>query len=411
MGQPADGIATEEWGAGGALSRPRLCRSIQCNTRQAVRLDNSCNSPRAPDRGTVYTVPWRRIVIVGYSWYTLPAAFPLNLAPAFVLAIPYQAAIMSASTASLDIAVAPGLASPVPQLPQRKKAAVATPAKKTTPSAGVSLLSGAIAGGVEATITYPFEFAKTRAQLQSSAGGSKNPFTAIAQVARSDGVGAIYTGCSTLILGTAFKAGVRFLSFDAIRVRLADERGVLSPGRGILAGMMAGAVESVAAVTPTERIKTALIDDAKSSQRRFRGGMDATRSILAAQGLPGLYRGLISTTMKQSATSAVRMGSYNVLKEASRKHSLPQNSGTTFAIGALAGTVTVYATQPFDTIKTRAQSAAGASTGEAFRSVLLQNGIRGFWSGSTMRLGRLVFSGGIVFTVYEKIAALLTKPQ
>lgn len=121
MGQPADGIATEEWGAGGALSRPRLCRSIQCNTRQDVRLDNSCNSPRAPDRGTVYTVPWRRIVIVGYSWYTLPAAFPLNLAPAFVLAISYQAAIMSASTASLDIAVAPGLASPVPQLPNARK--------------------------------------------------------------------------------------------------------------------------------------------------------------------------------------------------------------------------------------------------------------------------------------------------
>lgn len=315
---------------------------------------------------------------------------------------------MSASTASPELAAAPAL----PQLPNlRTKQPVVAAKTKTTPSAGVSLLAGAVAGGVEATITYPFEFAKTRAQLQSSAGGSRNPFAAIAQVARSDGVGAIYTGCSTLILGTAFKAGVRFLSFDSIRTRLADERGVLSPGRGILAGMLAGAVESVAAVTPTERIKTALIDDAKSSTRRFRGGFDATRSIVAAQGLPGLYRGLVSTTMKQSATSAVRMGSYNVLKETSKKHSLPQNSATTFAIGALAGTITVYATQPFDTIKTRAQSATGASTGEAFRSVLLQNGLRGFWSGSTMRLGRLVFSGGIVFTVYEKIAALLTRPS
>lgn len=39
---------------------------------------------------------------------------------------------------------------------------------------------------------------------------------------------------------------------------LADSNGKLSPGRGILAGMVAGAVESVVAVTPTERIKTAL---------------------------------------------------------------------------------------------------------------------------------------------------------
>lgn len=58
--------------------------------------------------------------------------------------------------------------------------------------------------------------------------------------------------------GTACKAGVRFLSFDAIKNQLVDSNGRLSPERGILAGMIAGAIESVAVVTPTERIKTAL---------------------------------------------------------------------------------------------------------------------------------------------------------
>jgi len=38
---------------------------------------------------------------------------------------------------------------------------------------------------------------------------------------------------------------------------------------------------------------------------------------------------------------------------------------------------------------------------------LTQRGIRGFWSGSTMRLGRLVLSGGIVFSVYEQVSAVL----
>lgn len=60
------------------------------------------------------------------------------------------------------------------------------------------------------------------------------------------------------VQGTACKAGVRFLSFDAIKNKLVDSNGKLSPGRGILAGMTAGAVESVLVVTPTERIKTAL---------------------------------------------------------------------------------------------------------------------------------------------------------
>jgi solute carrier family 25 citrate transporter 1 len=110
--------------------------------------------------------------------------------------------------------------------------------------------------------------------------------------------------------------------------------------------------------------------------------------------------------MKQAATSGVRMGSYNFLKGVSQAQNLPQNTATTFGMGALAGTITVYATQPFDTIKTRTQSAKGAGTIEAFQSIFQEYGVRGFWKGSTMRLSRLVFSGGIVFSVYEQIISL-----
>ncbi|KAL3449953.1 mitochondrial carrier domain-containing protein [Aspergillus insuetus] len=289
---------------------------------------------------------------------------------------------------------------------------------KRTISPGVSLAAGAVAGAVEAAITYPFEFAKTRAQLSRSLVGvssvsiSKNPFAVISQTARQDGIRAIYTGCSTLILGTAFKAGVRFLSFDSIKNILADADGRLSPARGILAGMVAGTVESAVAVTPTERIKTALIDDARSRNgRRYRNGLHALRTIVAESGVKEVYRGLLSTTLKQSATSAVRMGSYNFIKEAvSSRTSIKSTSNPvlTFGMGATAGVVTVYMTQPFDTIKTRAQGAKGVSTVEAFRAVLSDGGVRAFWRGSSMRLGRLILSGGIVFTVYENVAALLS---
>ena len=80
----------------------------------------------------------------------------------------------------------------------------------------------------------------------------------IRQVVATEGLGGLYTGCSTLILGTVFKATVRVLSFDAIRNSMSDEKGRLTPVNGMLAGTVAGCVESVVAVTPTERIKTAL---------------------------------------------------------------------------------------------------------------------------------------------------------
>lgn len=51
---------------------------------------------------------------------------------------------------------------------------------------------------------------------------------------------------------------MRFLSYDTIKGFLSDEQGKLPAGRGILAGMVAGMAESIIAVTPTERIKTAM---------------------------------------------------------------------------------------------------------------------------------------------------------
>jgi solute carrier family 25 citrate transporter 1 len=58
-------------------------------------------------------------------------------------------------------------------------------------------------------------------------------------------------------------------------------------------------------------------------------------------------------------------------------------------------------------IKTRSQSAGGTTTAEATKSVLIDYGIRGFWRGTTMRLGRTIFSGGILFTSYEAAVRLI----
>lgn len=283
---------------------------------------------------------------------------------------------------------------------------VAKSKRKT--AAPVLLFSSAVAGGVEALATYPFEYAKTRVQLHTAPGLRHNPFAVIANVTRTEGIASIYTGCSTMVLGTAFKVSVRFASFSFFRNRLADEEGALTPLRGMAAGFLAGLSESMIAVTPTERLKTLLIESTRHSAKTRFGRLHAVEAIVQTQGILGLYRGLVPTIAKQSSTQAIKMGSYNVIKEVSRRNDLPQNSVVTFGTGAVAGIITVYVTQPLDTIKTRAQSASGAGTAQAFRSVLQQDGVLGFWSGSTSRAGRLVFSSGILYTVYEKVATVLT---
>lgn len=267
-------------------------------------------------------------------------------------------------------------------------------------------------------VTYPFEFAKTRLQLvDKSSKTSRNPLLLIYNVAKSNGVSALYVGCPAFVVGNTVKASVRFLGFDSIKALLADRNGKLSGPRGVLAGLGAGLLESVVAVTPFEAIKTALIDDKQSAKPKYQNGLiSGTSKLVRDLGFKGMYSGVLPVSMRQASNSAVRLGSYNAIKTmvqqaSGTKPNEPLSSAATFAVGAIAGTITVYTTMPIDTVKTRMQ-ALGAetrytSTMNCFVRIFKDEGLLTFWKGATPRLGRLVLSGGIVFTIYEKMMVVM----
>jgi solute carrier family 25 (mitochondrial citrate transporter), member 1 len=194
------------------------------------------------------------------------------------------------------------------------------------------------------------------------------------------------------------------------------ETHTLGPAQSIASGMVAGVVSSTIIVTPTERIKTALIDDAKTLQR-FRSPWNCISTLTAEQGLRrALYAGYVTTTLKQIGTTGFRLGTYSIMKDWEKSRGINVNSPvTTFANGAIAGTLTTLATQPFDTVKTKAQQAKAVGTMDAVRIILKEDGFfKGFWRGTVMRLGRTVMAGGILFTANEQAVKLLrtiTPPQ
>ena len=217
----------------------------------------------------------------------------------------------------------------------------------------------------------------------------------------------MYRGCTPLIVGSVVKDGVRFLSFDTCKNIFKDPAtGTLTPGRNMLAGMAAGVMASIFAVTPTERLKTYLIDEGRTSKLHT-SSFTAIRRIWVEDGFVGFYRGFAGTTLKQAGATSVRMGSYNILKDLQVKSDIQQSTPVNFLNGAVAGTVTTLTTQPFDVIKTRSQSAKRTTTVEAFTSVMRDEGVRGFWRGTVMRLGRTVMAGGILFTSAETVGKLI----
>lgn len=295
----------------------------------------------------------------------------------------------------------------IPQAAVHRPAPV--PQKDTKPSPLRSIIAGSTAGAVEIAITYPAEFAKTRTQLNQRLSSAQKlswpPFGR-----------QWYAGCTTLIIGNSIKAGVRFVAFDQYKQMLSNSDGSISGPMTVVSGFLAGATESLLAVTPFESIKTQLIDDRKRAQPRMRGFLHGSGVIFREQGVRGFFKGFVPTTARQAANSAVRFSSYTSLRQAAQSYVAPgEKLGTaaTFAIGAVAGTITVYATQPIDTIKTRMQSidAKGhyKNSIDCGIQIFKNEGVLKLWSGALPRLGRLMFSGGIVFAMYEKTMDLLDK--
>ncbi|KAI9098743.1 mitochondrial carrier domain-containing protein [Phlyctochytrium arcticum] len=286
-----------------------------------------------------------------------------------------------------------------------------------------SLTAGVIAGAVEASITYPTEYVKTQLQLQGKTAPQtfKGPIDCVVKTVREKGFFGLYRGLSALIIGTASKAGIRFLTFEQIKKALADENGALSGQRVVLAGLGAGVAEAVLVVTPTETIKTKLIHDQNKPNPQYRGLVHGTQQIIRAEGLGGIYRGVTAVIARQGANSAVRLSTYGLLKEkVQTRYPLDPSTNkrlvpwyVNFANGAIAGIVTVYTTMPLDVVKTRMQGLEARTlyrgTFHCLSRVVTEEGIRALWKGATPRLGRLFFSGGIVFTVYEQVLSVFDR--
>jgi solute carrier family 25 citrate transporter 1 len=165
------------------------------------------------------------------------------------------------------------------------------------------------------------------------------------------------------------------------------------------AGMIAGAAESILVVTPGETLKTKIIDDQAGAQR-YTSATHTVRSVVATEGIAGLYRGVVPVTLKQSANAMVRFTSYNFFLRHLRAMSGPNSNNSAFratvVAGAVAGVVTVYATMPFDTLKTRLQALDGrqrySGTLDCLRSIVSSEGVAVLWRGTTPRLARLSVS-------------------
>jgi len=273
----------------------------------------------------------------------------------------------------------------------------------------VSTLSGGIAGGIELLCIWPMEYIKTQLQLQERNKLNKfkynGTFDGIRWTVKNNGFLGLYRGLAPILAMSIPKAGIRFGMFSYIQNLLKDDEGNISVEKNLLAGMVAGATEASLVVTPTETIKTRLIQDNKSL-------LKGCRFIFRQEGIRGFYKGFSSTILKQSTNQGIRFTVFNLYKDYLTDNGIKMTPINNFGGGALAGLIGVCINNPFDVVKTKMQGSESIkykNTFMCFKNIIQNEKISVLWRGAIPRMYRVVPGQGIMFMTYSTIKLNIDK--
>ncbi|XP_043213342.1 S-adenosylmethionine mitochondrial carrier protein-like [Amphibalanus amphitrite] len=268
--------------------------------------------------------------------------------------------------------------------------------ESSSPSLLHSFIAGGAAGLTVDVSLFPLDTLKTR--LQSAEG-----------LMRSGGLRGLYSGVGAAATGSIPTAALFFITYDGL-ARRASER--LSPGWLPAAqGAAAAAGETVAAVVrvPVEVVK---------QRRQARPDVSARHIItttLAEEGFAGMYRGFLTTVLREVPFAILQLPLWEALKAAwGRQRGRPVEPWQSGLCGGVAGGVSAAITTPLDVAKTRimladrhSQLASGGLVA-ALRIIRQENGLAGLFAGVVPRVLWISTGGSVFFGSYSLVMRLIS---
>jgi len=259
----------------------------------------------------------------------------------------------------------------------------------------------------------PFEVTKTRVQLGE--GATTGMLDNMRSTVRTGGLRALYYGMPITLIQTAGKVGIRFAVYERAKARLQHPDGTLTPVRQVFAGMLAGSAEAVLWITPCERLKTLRQTQIGVRDQVFTTWSSSLQIIVRQQGVPGLWRGLTPTLLRNAMASGMRFIIYDcALAQLRRTNSQREGRGWhPIAAGAAAGALTTVFNNPLDVVKSlmQAEGAQGRQGNpnslQCVRNILRTEGALGLMRGLAPRLVKITMGQAVIFAVYDRCMRLL----
>jgi len=245
-----------------------------------------------------------------------------------------------------------------------------------------------ISAGVGAFAVYPLDTLRVR--LQSSSLQNFNIRRELLFLLRNEGYNALYKGLLPKIITTGLEKTVKITTFNYTREFLMNRCNHSANNADILAGFIAGGVQSLV-MSPTENLSTQM--------QIYRGKNHISmRTALQQIGINRLYNGWFACFARDAPFSAIYFAVMNdILRRLDKYPQFIDTSKSTKALiaGSLAAIPAAYLVTPFDVIKTRIQATGIKGYRYHFMDILDNFGVRGFFKGSMFRIARSTPQFGI----------------
>ncbi|CAM9153203.1 unnamed protein product [Ectocarpus sp. 13 AM-2016] len=269
-------------------------------------------------------------------------------------------------------------------------------------SAASSAISGLVAGAAVSTskqlLLYPVDTVKTRLQLPRD-GSPPELFRGL------------YDGVLPPLLAGLPSGALFFSAKDAFSTAISNVSGGQYAELTTIAAVGLAQFPYWGIRTPAELLKI-------RSQAGLSGGSGAgfegAKSILADEGLRGLYTGYSSNIAYAFPADAIKFLVYGVLKRSAKKAKGGAKLSTIEAavLGSGASLAAQAVTTPLDVVRTRVMTASSDDEGYeggvlgALGTISREESFSALWAGINPRMARSVLSGAIQFGSYEFVKGL-----
>lgn len=253
---------------------------------------------------------------------------------------------------------------------------------------------GAVGGTCAVLVGHPIDLVKVR--MQTSLQTPLSTTRLLRQIFVSEGVRGLYAGVTAPLLAVTPAFAISFYAYDFAKRQLThyNERTYkeinppLSTAQIGVAGGFSG-LPLAFVLGPLERIKCLMQVDLA----RFSGFFDCVRYVLKEGGLRSVFQGTGMTMVRDVPGNAAYFSGYEAFRRLFcylEDRTTPSSVGLLFS-GGMAGALNWIVAIPFDTVKSRWQTAPKGTYSSALdvaRQTLATEGAKGFFRGMGPAIGR-----------------------